>query len=344
MRQFYTLQKVLQKRPNHSSIVQAAVDLSATAAHSLLESVQEKKPASSRSTAIIVLQKKDPEISSVIHNVENAIELLYQALAKLCATEGAASDIGKVSYHIVRLYDAAMKMLEQYCMVRAEQILAPLKPNAKSKRRQSAKPQHPELKTDDEVAGQITRLLGTMTMSLDLIYAEHQELMQGALYFLMNRVGSLICLFVFQDLQVRPDLRIDSSKLPLPQGLKDISVNEKSLCAAKIEAKYLIWVMERILAYLNTTPPSPKIQAFTAKIKERLQSTLLQAVFGTDDDYYQKSLKMPTVDKAELARLRACAKMPEQTVPDWFVQEVWRLLGWEMLIKDGHINMSHDCS
>lgn len=344
MRQFYTLQKVLQKRPNNSSIVHAAVDLSATAAHSLLESVQEKKPASSRSTAIIVLQKKDPEISSVIHNVENAIELLYQALAKLCATEGAASDIGKVSYHIVRLYDAAMKMLEQYCMVRAEQMLAPLKPNAKSKRRQSAKPQHPELKTDGEVAGQITRLLGTMTMSLDLIYAEHQELMQGALYFLMNRVGRLLCLFVFQDLQVRPDLRIDSSKLPLPQGLKDISVNEKSLCAAKLEAKYLIWVLERILAYLNTTPPSPKTQAFTAKIKERLQSTLLQAVFGTDDGCYPKSLKMPTVDKAELARLRACAKMPEQAVPDWFIQEIWRLLGWEMLIKDGHIDVSHDCS
>ena len=334
MRHFYTLQKVLQKRPNRSSIVQAAVDLSTTAASNLLDSVQEKKAAAGRSTAIIVLQKKDPEIGSVIRSVENAMDLLYQALAKLCATEGAVSDIGKVSYHIVRLYDAAMKMLERYCMVRAEQMLAPSKPNAKSKRKQGAKPQWPELRSDDELASQITRLLGTMTLSLDLAYEEHQELMQGALYFLMNRVGRLLCLFVFQDLQVRPDLRIDSSKLPLPQGLKGVHVNEKSLCAAKLEAKHLIWVLERILTYLNANQPSPTTQQFTEGIKESLQSTILQSVFGADDGCFQKSLKSPTLDTCELAKLRLCAQIPEQAVPDWFVQEVWRLLGWDILTKD----------
>lgn len=335
MRQFYALQRILQRRPSRSSIVQVAVNLAVTAADSLLDAIQEKRTTTNRTPAMIILQKKDPEICSVLRSVGSATELLYQALAKLCNAGRDVVEIGKVSYHIVCLYEAAMKTLEQYCKIRAEQMAAPAKPTAKSKKRQSAKSKRSELNPDDDIAGQITRLLGTMTLSLDLLYPEHQELMQGALYFLLNRVGKLLCLFVFRDLQVHPDLRVDSSKLPLPQGLADVSLSEKALCAAKLEAKHIIWVLERILAYLNTVPPSPTTQLFTAKIKEGLQSSLLQAVFGAEEGCFQKPLELPVVlDKIELDKLHACAQISEQEVPDWFIQEVWRLLGWDMLMNE----------
>lgn len=334
MRQFYGLQRILQKRPSRSSIVQAAVNLAIAAADSLMDAVLEKRATINRVPASITLQSKEPGIHSVIRSVNSATELLYQALAKLCNAGPHVTEIGKVSYHIVYLYETTMKALEQHCNVKAEQMTAPAKTTSKSKQKQSAKNKRPELNADDDIVGEITRLLGTMTLSLDLLYPEHQELMQGALYFLLNRVGKLLCLFAFRDLQVHPDLRVDSSKLPLPQGLADASLSEKSLCAAKLEAKHLIWILERILAYLNTVPPAPTTQMFTARIKEGLQSSLLRAVFGAEGDF-QKALELPVaIGKIELEQLHTCAKIPEQEVSDWFIQEVWRLLGWDMLMDE----------
>lgn len=214
-------------------------------------------------------------------------------------------------------------------------MTAPAKPTAKSKQKQNAKNKRLKLNPDDDIARQVTRLLGTMTLSLDLLYPEHQELMQGALYFLLDRVGKLLCLFVFRDLQVHPDLRVNSAKLPLPQGLAGVSLSEKSLCAAKLEAKHIIWILERILAYLDTVPPSSTTKMFTKKIKDGLQSSMLQAVFGTEDGGFQKALELPvSIDEMELEQLPACTKIPDQEVPDWFIQEVWRLVGWDMLVNE----------
>lgn len=334
MRHFYTLQIALQKRPNRSNIVQATINMSISAADSLLNSVGEKKVAAGRSKAPITLQKKDPEIASVIRSIEYAIELIYLALGKISGSEQSASDVGQVTYHIVRLYDTAMKALEQYCKVKSEQMLAFAKTNSKpSKQKQSAKSKRTEQKPDQEIASQITRLLGTMTLSLDIIYKEHQDLLEGALFILLNRVGRLLCLFVFQDLQLQPDLRADPLKLPLPEGLKHFQLNEKSLCAAKLEARHLIWLLERVLTYFENNPPSQQSQAFTSKVKESLQSTLLQAVYGADDESFKKTLRAPVPpDTLELEKLRVCAQVPEQQVPEWFVQETWRLLGWDMLV------------
>ena len=220
MRHFYTLQKILQKRPNRSSIVQAAVNLSKTAGDILLNSVREKKAATGRSKTTISLHRKEPEIISVIRSVECAYNLIYQTLGKVSGPE-RKPDINQVIYHIVCLYDTSMKALEQYCKIKAEQLLDTTKTTTKpSKQKQSAKSKRLVPKPNDEVASQITRLLGTMILSLDVSFSEHQDLLEGAVFILLNRVGRLLCLFVFQDLQLRPDLRIDPLKFPLPQGLK----------------------------------------------------------------------------------------------------------------------------
>lgn len=332
MRRFYTLQATLQKRPNRASVVQAVVDLSKAAADILVNSVQEKKIPASRSKTT-TLQDKDPEVTSIINGVESALPTLYQALGKVSTLEENASDTGLVTYHIVCLYETAMKTLGRYCRIRSAQLLATTT-NGKSTKKQSAKSKRAQQKVDDEVAGQITRLLGTMILLLDLTRAEHQNILEGALFILLNRVGRLLCLFVFKELQLRPDLRVDPAQLPLPQGLKDVSLNEQSISAAKMEAKHLIWVLERAIAHLNTGPSSPSSQEFTSKIKGCLQSTLLQAMYGADDDCFQGALRRSVApDKLALDRLRTCAQVPEQTVSDWFTQEVWRLIGWELVVK-----------
>lgn len=332
MRHFYTLQTTLQKRPSRSNVAQAAVNLSKAAADALVNSVQEKKIPTGRSKTK-ALQYKDPEITSVTSSIENTLPMLYQALGKVSASEESTSDAGQVTYHIVCLYEAAMKTLGQHCKARSEQLLATTT-NGKPAKKQSAKSKRKQQKADDEVACQITRLLGMMLLSLDLTRTEHQNLLEGALFILLSRVGRLLCLFVFKELQLRPDLRVDPAQLPLPQGLKDVSLNEKSICAANMEAKHLIWVLERALSHLETSSSSPLSLNFTSKIKGCLQSTLLQAIYGTDNECFQGALRRSIApDTLELDRLYTCAQVPEQTVSDWFTQEIWRLIGWETVVE-----------
>jgi hypothetical protein len=248
------------------------------------------------------------------------------------------------------LYQAIATALEQYCISKSGQISASTgysktPKNKQARKSKSAKPcQGLENLTTtpvDEVASQISQLLGSIAISLDLSYAVHRTLFEGLLYILLTRVGTLLCIFVFQDLQIRPDLHVDQTKLPLPQGLQGVKLDDQSLHAMQMEAKHLIWPLERSLALLDTCASSsstlgpqdaPETMAWVAKMKQQLQGTLLQALFGSDCSVFPHTLQQPeTLDTHELEKLQNCAQIPEQSVPDWFTQEIWRLLGWDLL-------------
>ncbi|BDD55910.1 hypothetical protein MPDQ_003288 [Monascus purpureus] len=357
MRNFFSLQKVLQKRPSCSNIVLAAVALCEATAKELLNAVDQNQVKDSTcrlKPARTVLRTEIPDFTSVLHGVEIAIGLLYQALNKLSGT-GGKRDLGQVTYHLVRLFDDTMVVLQKHCKARTNKSTATSKAGTKYQRtKQSAKSKHSKMSrpveahlstTGDDVSMHITRLLSTMALSLDPSSAEHRDLLEGFLFILLSRVGKLLCLFVFRDLRLHPDLKVNTAKLPLPEGLIEADMSEVSLHSAQLEAKHLVWLLERVLAFLDTVPSLPSSPSqkqalngeFILGIKEKLQSTLLQAVFGANDPLFQQSLKYPArPESSELDRLRKCVQVPEQSVPDWFTQEVWRLLGWDILVKNDH--------
>lgn len=360
MRHFYTLQKFLQKKTNHSNIVPAAVNLCKVAEKELLHAVDEDKTETSRSRTRVLLQSKQPSLSGTIRAVESAFQLLCQAIGKLSGTDQGIHDAGQVIYHLVCLYDTITKALQKYCQSMAQQEMASSKTNSRpAKKKQTAKSLRTKTKRvqntlssnqEDEVATQITRLLGTMVLSLDISCTKNQELLEGFLFILLTRVGKILCLFVFQDLQLRQDLYVDPAKLPLPEGLSGVELNEASLLAVQMEAKYLVWLLERTLAFLNANPALPSSDTasirgqFVSKVKDRLQSTLLQAVFGTDDPSFQNSLQRPIAPEVQELDDLQRSQISDTPVSDWFVQEVWRLLGWEMLEKEGRaldVDFSH---
>ncbi|PWY94323.1 hypothetical protein BO94DRAFT_328510 [Aspergillus sclerotioniger CBS 115572] len=339
MRQFYTLQKVLQKRPNNSSIIRAAIELCSTAVGNVRSAI--KQPTESRASTKNLTQPKRPNILAILNSTECAFRLLVQALRKLSTTGRAMQDVGHVTYHIVRLYEVIIEVLDRHCKSKSEKSLQDTKTGAQtSRQRQKAKPKRTKTgcssdvqkDPDYELANQMSLLLSKMALSLDTNRLSEQNVLEGFLLILLDRIGTLLCLFVFQDLRLRPDLQIDEAKFPLPEGLKEIDLNENSINAAAMEAKFLIWPLERILTVLDDVPGhDPLSTQFTTKVKERLQSTLLHSVFGTDSLWPDVLQRPVQPDDADLEKLRSCLQIPEQSVPDWFVQEVWRLLGWEML-------------
>ncbi|KAF4238836.1 hypothetical protein CNMCM6805_006212 [Aspergillus fumigatiaffinis] len=349
MRHFYALQRAIQRRPSRSTIVQSSADLCEVAVHEMLTAVR-WRGHTTRPSKKPLLQAKRPHLEQVLHCVKCAFQLILQALEKLAETEDDLHGKGQLAYHLIRLYQAIATALEQYCISKSGQISASTgysktPKNKQARKSKSAKPcQGLENLTTtpvDEVASQISQLLGSIAISLNLSYAVHRTLFEGLLYILLTRVGTLLCIFVFQDLQIRPDLHVDQTKLPLPQGLQGVKLDDQSLHAMQMEAKHLIWPLERSLALLDTCASSfstlgpqdaPETMAWVAKMKQQLQGTLLQALFGSDCSVFPHTLQQPeTLDTHELEKLQNCAQIPEQSVPDWFTQEIWRLLGWDLL-------------
>ena len=61
-----------------------------------------------------------------------------------------------------------------------------------------------------------------MILPLDVLFLGYQDLLEKAVFILLNHIGTLLYLFVIHDLQLQPDLCIDPLKLPIPQGLMDV--------------------------------------------------------------------------------------------------------------------------
>jgi hypothetical protein len=344
MRQIYTLQKALRKRTCHLGITRAAIILCKTAADEVLTAVSNQKAASGSSKKRGSSQTEKPRTAEVLRSIGCASQSLLETLKVLPKSERDEQNADHVIYHIVRLYESMMNALEQWCRTQAGQI--PTAQSAKQKKatrsrnsKDGGRRPDNSVDSEDEVSNQIVRQLNTMTLSLDSACSGHQDLLEGFLFILLSRVGRLLCLFVFQDLKLRSDFRTDPRKLPLPTGLTEVDLNERTLHAAEMEGKCLVWLLQRTLVVLHTFTSSISCPAsrdsggsvlFAAKLKEKLQSTLLQAVFGRDTIWGQ-TLQRPDQPDEDSDNLYTSSDNLDQSVPDWYIQEIWRLLGWEIL-------------
>ncbi|KAL4751985.1 hypothetical protein BDW72DRAFT_79918 [Aspergillus terricola var. indicus] len=346
LRQSYVLHKSLQRNRDSASVVQAAVVLCNICENELVSAVpQDTSGIRSRNRAL-----KEPQLSHlslILCGVESAAYLLFKAVRKLHGTRGSEKETGLLTYHVVCLYAAIMNCLEGYCNAHAVPVRVEYQEYSiqtrSMKRMQTKSSNEPDSRSliGDDCATQLASLLNRMVTSLDLKCPEHRRLLEGFLHILLNRAGKVLTLFVFQDLQLRPNLRMDPDKLPLPAGMIDAEVDGMSLGVAQTEAKYLVCLVRGVLAVLDKHPTSlsasvedPPEVRFHSNIKARLQNTLVQAIFGADSGFEQ-TLKRPAApNNLDIRGLLEDPQPSEISVSEWYIQELWQLLGWEMLTKN----------
>ncbi|KAL1966825.1 hypothetical protein VTN77DRAFT_3790 [Rasamsonia byssochlamydoides] len=363
MRQLYTLHQTLQKKPNYSVIVLNSVNLCKAAEAAVLTAIHNTTAASNRPKATTDgLKEQEPDPISVIWALERAYELLCQGLNKLAnSTEGRKHE-GHVIYHLVSLFETILRALEQRSKAKAKaegEGTSPQRSSKQSRRqKQPAKSKSKQATAqpaaaEDEVSSSIVRLLATMMLSGSNSVTTHRSLLEGYLFILLRRVGKILCVFEFRDLLLRPDLRADPEKLPLPQGLMQADTDDAAVQAAEMEAKFLIWLLERAMAIVYSfamksasngngnaavgegAASSPPLLTFA---KRKLQSTLLKAVFSDDHPLFSDSLRRPRLPAEALSfslslRGGGGTAAAEESVLEWFPREVWRLLGWDMLAE-----------
>ena len=189
----------------------------------------------------------------------------------------------------------------------------------------------------------LCRLFVTMFASLDALEISHKDLIEGALYVLLTRAGSLLKMFVFDGEQMgseqaAPSISIHNQNTSRPEELH---------MAMRNEARYIIWILERIMhlqaplaatkladsgngnatSFNNLAPTSTQPLALEAQIK--FQNTLLKAVFGSDDTSFEERFRTPVNPGLNLCK--DIASVENGDVKNWYKQEIWRLIGWDIL-------------
>ena len=225
-------------------------------------------------------------------------------------------------------------------------------PPSKAKAKQA---KAPALK-DHRVLNVLTGFLCSVMDNLDSKDASHQALFEGFAFLILEKLGSRLYVIVFghsRPALIEEDIgasmqadEIEDSERPTTTKLEELQLR-----AAKLEAPYLVHLLKCIMnaapAHLgvNISNKSSKAKqaaskgsskgALTITAKERLQRTLVNCMFGTegldDNDPFMDCLRMPATSSVNIP----IPKVKEVDMQDWFKEEIWRLIGWDILSREG---------
>ncbi|WEW61063.1 hypothetical protein PRK78_006552 [Emydomyces testavorans] len=360
LRRFHALQKLLQKKPQPELLATACAELCSTVEQLINVAITPKRTRATNLNKSTALPSEHPRLTQVLIAFETCYPFLLQALRKLSGTDQGESQTGLITYHLVRLFQRILSQLHQHALLKAKnsfnQRKALSKRAKKAARTKTADPKGQQSvqlsREDNRIMDSICQVLAKMIISIDFSKDEQNALLEGFLFVLLEHVGKILGSLVFKELRSDPELRICHSKVRLPGALAqstasrvDASIAEH---AAKLQSRHLVWVFEQALAslndrtelqkkgkrYLNTT--TAPLSDFLSRAKKKLQNTLLKGVFGEDDPKFKESLQLP----CEISQSQAM-NLPidkngdfDQNSGDWFVQEVWRLLGWDVLMEN----------
>jgi hypothetical protein len=191
---------------------------------------------------------------------------------------------------------------------------------------------------------------------LDKTNAVHQQIFDGFVYLLLERVGRRLFYCTFgrhRSSTVEGDLE----PIPAPTSPEEARRRDVEELGTHLEVKALILVLERAMGLapnhmnhqtsnigrsqkklgrtlsLKNLPAASKAR-LSPVAKERLQRTLVACMYGDKaDDEFLDVLTKP-MPSTRLGSLQNVARVEDKDVEDWYKKEVWRLVGWDVLAKD----------
>lgn len=279
-------------------------------------------------------QANMPDTDAVLNGVTVAFHLTHKALHKMAGAENATQHQGQVVYYLVSLFESTMTALTLHCTAISKQksVTKDTKSGGAPKSATQPDEQNKRTKeksspTKNEITSRLADLLCTMALTLNLTHTEDQEVMEGFLYLVLNRMGKMLALHVFHDLRLPMGI---CPGMTFPDGLEAMTDEGLMPNEAQLEAKYLVRLLDRML---NAESPQSPLEAsaarqFVANAKDRLQKTLLRAVFGPDDHLFREGLRRPHTPPPQVLDDQ---QMDQEKFSEWFTQELWRLVSWDVL-------------
>ncbi|KAJ5279486.1 hypothetical protein N7478_004858 [Penicillium angulare] len=339
MRQIYNVQRAIRKKQNYKAITIGAVCLCKIARTEILEAIIYLNSSENPPKPQIIQKSKKRDMASVVKAVELSFNLAIQAIHRVIGSKDERGHKGQILYYVVCLFEAVMVGLAQHCAAVSREsgstgtVLQETsntnkprtqKPRKAASRKPTLPPKAKKASMQNKDAQQLIDLLTKMALSLDLSRSVDEEVMEGFLFIAIDRVGKILALFTFENHQLPSEVCPD---LHLPEGL--IAMKEEAMTpqAVQLEAKYLIAFLDRLLNHGVSDTETIQTE-FIQKKKECFQKTLVQAVFGTTDPLFHPGLTRPATPPSLSSAGRAPGR---QEFSEWFTEELWRLVGWDVL-------------
>ncbi|OQD96076.1 hypothetical protein PENSOL_c017G09927 [Penicillium solitum] len=337
-RQLHTVQKALQRKANNSSETNSlavdAVILCKSAEQRLIQTIQNETNMTEQKHSQTE-QANTPDTDTVMNGVRVAFHLTHKALHKIAGAENGMQHQGQAIYYLVGLFESTMTALTRHCTAISKQK-AVTKTKTKSTRdpkpvtgtnEQNKHTKEKSLPTKDEIASHLADLLCTMALSLNQTRPEDQEVMEGFLFLVLDRMGKMLALHVFHDLRLPMGL---CPGMTFPDGLEAMTDEGLMPNEAQLEAKYLVRLLDRMLnaESFQSSLEASATRQFVVNAKDRLQKTLLRAVFGPDDRLFRDGLRRP---HTPLPQVLDGQYMDQEKFSDWLTQELWQIVGWDVL-------------
>ena len=302
-----------------------------------------------------------------IASVYQCFQPMLMGYHRLGGTDNRARIQGSVTYAFVRIYTDTLQLMQDAAQAHAETEKPSqgtsmcLRPRRKAAR--TAKwlcNTLTQTTTETETTPVLRLLVVLLDRWIELISDSIQEseaLFEGLTFAVIERLGSTLHALCLKE---RRPSKIENEIWPCddvnaPQSSQRAELNRCSppdLAAAKLLASTLVHLLCRImngapLTFMGATDKAkagksrvpnsrePHKQDLAISAKERLQQTLINSVFGTEgmdvNDPFLDCLRMPV-------NLNHRAAMPkkeqDKDVGDWFIQQLWRMLGWEIIARE----------
>lgn len=285
---------------------------------------------------------------------------------KLIRMPGGETLVGKVTYALVQMYGMLLTGFETISKAETGADL-PREPTTDGKT--SLTKQKPKAKgeahrvniRDVPAMNALASLLSGIMRQLDAKQDSDRDLFEGFVYNIISKLGNRVYTVNFSQpraASIAEEIEASLFSDDPDSESSNPPAHNASIRQAHLEAPYLLHLLKQSLAltpsFLSPTPntkenntvktnkPKPKPGSITKTslslaAKQRLQSTLVNAIFGPEgideeSDLFLNGLHLPPAEAG--GGTVTVPRVKEVEVGEWFQGEVWRLLGWEVLGRE----------
>ena len=349
LRQLYTLHQVTaQTRPLARDLATALTQLSSTILAIIFDTPFFYSSQGTKSRAAQAEQRHAENNASVFRMLGRTFTYLLKGLDRLGQDAEGVILQGQVIHDFLHVLHEILKVVRA---TSARESVARLKrrKNGHGPAKGGAAPTPNPVAAGLLVSHQLCRLFVTLMASLNTTISAHQKVMEGILFFLLDRVGRVLNVFVFGG----ETGSYHNKCLPETTTINGDTELEEEVILIEAEAPGLVWILEQAMTFIRqhrnprvaagSTAETQQLQArpeeecimdrlsLADHVQKKLQNTLLKAVFNEDAISFEDRLREPPNPGIYLNGQRPVAN--EENVRDWFKQEVWRIVGWDVLRK-----------
>lgn len=313
------------------------------------EDAEKQKPQSSTES---MLQQDKPDLAAALSVCVKAFLSVLVGLKKLPASQSADHMKSLVIFELVGMFNTVMQSFENAAWDTAKVTSLQDADTNGANVRSSENHHIKESVSVHSVALLLIEFLG----HLDKTNEDHQKLFEGFTVVLLERVAKWLYYYTFGH------HRSNMAESNFFSIIQDDSCQENSkrkICARMgySQVKALVMVLDRAMSLapdyaqpqrsrvsMNPTQLGPNFiinsihvssqAGLSLLAKQRVQRTLITCMYGGNlEDKVLDVLTKPILGTSKDS-VPKVAKVGEEDVKTWYKQEVWRLLGWDVLANE----------